>query len=169
MLTKQRARQIASSHKQRAKTKYNLTEHFTGDEWYRLCAKHAFRCVICGVTPSHLSPDHMLPLIKGGSNTIDNIMPTCLPCNLRKHTKIYVWSQLPRPSDPYKAWHCWKERAPLVPPVTRRTYISLLCSIIWSLWPIVVFVLPLLIGHTPTLWIFVLWQIWGLLATITLE
>jgi 5-methylcytosine-specific restriction endonuclease McrA len=29
--------------------------------------------------------DHKLPLSRGGSNTIDNVVPACRPCNQKKH------------------------------------------------------------------------------------
>jgi len=31
-----------------------------------------------------LHADHRTPLARGGSNAIDNILPACAPCNLRK-------------------------------------------------------------------------------------
>lgn len=34
-----------------------------------------------------LTPDHVVPLGKGGSNDISNIQPLCLPCNLKKHNR----------------------------------------------------------------------------------
>jgi len=33
-----------------------------------------------------IQTDHRIPLSRGGSNFIDNIVPACRPCNLRKHT-----------------------------------------------------------------------------------
>jgi len=52
-------------------------------------------CVYCGeknilndeVRP--LTPDHVIPLVRGGSNWISNILPSCLTCNLTKSTKTF--------------------------------------------------------------------------------
>lgn len=63
-----------------------LIEHFTAAEWRDLCARYGDRCLSCGHT-GKLTPDHVVPLSRGGSNTIDNIQPLCLRCNLRKHAR----------------------------------------------------------------------------------
>lgn len=171
-LTKSEAKRMASSHKQRAKSKYGLTEHFTAEEWIALCQRNNYHCVICGIIPEKLSPDHMMPLARGGSNKIDNIMPTRLPCNLRKHTKIYVWSpqrvNAPKRRDPYKAWYTWK---PYTPPKEsqHRANLSLLCSALWSIWPLILSMGPLVIGSDATLYVFLVWQVWGFLSIVFLD
>lgn len=60
---------------------------FTANEWLDLCERTGNRCVCCGST-GKLSADHIVPLIKGGSNNIDNIQPLCKPCNSKKHTTV---------------------------------------------------------------------------------
>jgi 5-methylcytosine-specific restriction endonuclease McrA len=35
-----------------------------------------------------LTPDHVVPLIRGGRNDIANIQPLCFDCNRQKHTDI---------------------------------------------------------------------------------
>lgn len=50
------------------------------------------RCFYCGITLSwsidgDVHHDHMIPLSKGGSNTIDNIVICCLSCNASKKNK----------------------------------------------------------------------------------
>lgn len=63
----------------------------TGDrysitEWRALCAQYDHRCLCCGELKP-LSPDHIVPLSRGGANTIDNIQPLCALCNMQKATK----------------------------------------------------------------------------------
>jgi len=57
--------------------------NYTLAEWRALCAWFGNVCLRCGVGGT-LSPDHVVPLIKGGANAIANIQPLCLTCNLQK-------------------------------------------------------------------------------------
>lgn len=59
---------------------------FTPAEWRAMCEHYGHRCLCCGVVKP-LTPDHVIPLSKGGSNDIANIQPLCLDCNRRKGTK----------------------------------------------------------------------------------
>jgi 5-methylcytosine-specific restriction endonuclease McrA len=53
-------------------------------EWLELVAAHRGRCAYCGIE-GQLDADHRVPLSRGGSNSIDNILPSCRSCNLHKH------------------------------------------------------------------------------------
>jgi 5-methylcytosine-specific restriction endonuclease McrA len=62
---------------------------FTYSDWVALKAKFGNKCLDCGA-PEHQKPltvDHIIPVSKGGSNSIDNIQPLCMDCNMRKYTK----------------------------------------------------------------------------------
>ena len=48
----------------------------TADEWYDCLDRFDNACAYCGATGT-LERDHVIPLSKGGSNTIDNIVPAC--------------------------------------------------------------------------------------------
>jgi 5-methylcytosine-specific restriction endonuclease McrA len=67
--------------------------HFTDKEWLALCAFYGQRCLCCGAANVQLTPDHVIPLLHHGANTIGNIQPLCLTCNLRKGTKIIDYRQ----------------------------------------------------------------------------
>lgn len=52
-------------------------------------------CAYCHepVGNADLQPDHVLPLSRGGSNSITNIVPCCGPCNREKHVlTVAEWS-----------------------------------------------------------------------------
>jgi len=44
------------------------------------------QCLACGAT-EHLSIDHIVPLVKGGTNLRDNLQTLCRSCNSVKHDK----------------------------------------------------------------------------------
>jgi 5-methylcytosine-specific restriction endonuclease McrA len=60
--------------------------HFTFQEWEALLVYHARRCAYCGATEG-IEADHRIPLHRGGSNVIGNILPACRHCNRRKHRR----------------------------------------------------------------------------------
>lgn len=57
---------------------------FTQEEFNGLCAAFSWRCAYCGDRPDQLTTDHVVPLSKGGGNSIDNILPACRSCNSSK-------------------------------------------------------------------------------------
>jgi 5-methylcytosine-specific restriction endonuclease McrA len=63
------------------------TGSFTSAEWEALKAEHGNVCLRCGTSEAPLTPDHVVPLSRGGSGFISNIQPLCLDCNRRKATK----------------------------------------------------------------------------------
>lgn len=78
------ARVNVANHKRRARIQSSGSH--TDQEWIELCAKYDHRCLCCGEAKP-LTKDHVLPLSLGGDNTIQNLQPLCLACNLRKHAK----------------------------------------------------------------------------------
>jgi len=53
---------------------------------YEFADDHAGHCANCG-SSERIEADHRIPLYRGGSNEISNILPACRPCNRRKHRK----------------------------------------------------------------------------------
>lgn len=48
----------------------------------KVFALHGAQCVYCGADASHV--DHKTPLSRGGTDAIDNLVPACMRCNIRK-------------------------------------------------------------------------------------
>lgn len=44
-------------------------------------------CVYCGRRTGIMTCDHVLPVSRGGSSTLDNLVTACLACNTSKSTK----------------------------------------------------------------------------------
>ena len=57
--------------------------NFKLDEWLALLERYAYRCAYCGVG-APLQADHRVPLSRGGTHDIGNILPSCGRCNMRK-------------------------------------------------------------------------------------
>jgi 5-methylcytosine-specific restriction endonuclease McrA len=60
---------------------------FTLKEFEDKCIEFGFRCAYCHTELSdfNVSIDHIVPLSKGGSNSIGNINPCCRTCNSSKN------------------------------------------------------------------------------------
>lgn len=63
--------------------------HTTG-EWETLKAQYNWTCLGCRKSEAEvkLTKDHIVPLLRGGTDNIENIQPLCQPCNSKKGTKI---------------------------------------------------------------------------------
>ena len=56
-------------------------------EWLELLTAYQYRCAYCNhrLTRKTASADHVIPLARGGTNWIANIVPSCLSCNQQKN------------------------------------------------------------------------------------
>lgn len=60
----------------------------TAQEWKDVCERFGYRCLRCGTSDKPLTKDHIVPLTRGGSDSIENLQPLCKPCNSSKYTSI---------------------------------------------------------------------------------
>lgn len=58
-------------------------------EWMACLERHGYRCAYCDgpLTPTTCTRDHAIPLSRGGSNDIENIVPACRRCNFSKRSR----------------------------------------------------------------------------------
>lgn len=62
---------------------------FTFDDYLALFAAQGWRCLYCHAPLTHEHEiDHVVPLVRGGSNCADNLALACVPCNRAKNGKI---------------------------------------------------------------------------------
>lgn len=58
----------------------------TAQEWKDQRALYGECCFYCGVSDKPLTRDHKIPISKGGTDYIWNIVPACKSCNCKKRT-----------------------------------------------------------------------------------
>lgn len=65
----------------------NLTTDFTEEVWGERLRAIGGRCHYCPERAETI--DHLTPLSRGGPNLLNNMVPACKPCNMRKGKKTY--------------------------------------------------------------------------------
>lgn len=81
-------------HKERETRKRANGGSHTFEEWRELLKLHNYICWGCKRINLELTEDHKIPLIKGGTNYINNIQPLCRSCNSKKRDKLNFWFQI---------------------------------------------------------------------------
>ena len=76
---------MTRQHARKARIVGNGGSHTTA-EWIDKCALLGNVCIYCGEAKP-LTRDHKVPLTRGGSDYIENIVPACLSCNVRKQAR----------------------------------------------------------------------------------
>ena len=79
-------RHTAIEHNRNAR-KNNNGGKYTAAEWNELLERYDNTCLRCGRNDVPMTVDHVIPVSKGGTNSIDNIQPLCKSCNSSKNAK----------------------------------------------------------------------------------
>lgn len=76
--------------RRRRNRKLQLVGSHTEAEWEALKVTYSSTCLCCGKREPDitLTRDHIVPIVKGGSDWITNIQPLCPSCNSSKGTRI---------------------------------------------------------------------------------
>lgn len=84
------------SHKNNETKRRKAEGKFTLKEWQDKKKEFNYTCPACFKKEPEikLSIDHIIPLVKGGSNYIENIQPLCMPCNSRKNNKFIKYKPI---------------------------------------------------------------------------
>lgn len=73
--------------KRRARKRLAGAMTLTAPQWREIKRRHRGRCYWCRQR-RELTIDHVIPLSRGGQHVAENIVASCLPCNLHKHAKV---------------------------------------------------------------------------------
>ena len=81
--------------RQRSYRKKNAIGSHSFQEWENLKVQYNWTCPCCRKPEPEikLTEDHIVPLIKNGSNDIGNIQPLCISCNSIKKTKVIKYEK----------------------------------------------------------------------------
>ncbi len=73
------------------KNKQNKRKCITKSIRYEVFKRDNFKCVHCGKPKESigLETDHINPVSKGGTDTLDNLQTLCIDCNRSKSNRIY--------------------------------------------------------------------------------
>jgi 5-methylcytosine-specific restriction endonuclease McrA len=92
--------------RRRRNLKLQVIGSHTEVEWEALKVIYNYTCLCCGKSEPEiiLTRDHIVPIVKGGSDWITNIQPLCPSCNSSKGIKIINyrlnWSSDPSGGNP---------------------------------------------------------------------
>lgn len=63
----------------------------TPKDWQRIVNRHDGRCFYCR-KPGPMTMDHVIPISRGGTHSVGNLVPACASCNCRKrHRTVMEW------------------------------------------------------------------------------
>ncbi len=79
--------EIYRQHWQAADANRRAAGKFPQKEWLKMCILQENKCMKCGKKTKKPSPDHIIPISRGGTNVIENLQLLCWPCNQTKGTK----------------------------------------------------------------------------------
>lgn len=92
-LEKRRKLQHAVSNARRARLKKAKVGRVTAKDLSALLESQGYRCKLCGTDISAKKDlDHIMPIARGGSHTLEKLQYLCPPCNRRK------WAHVPLPA-----------------------------------------------------------------------
>ena len=84
-VTAERRRETAREGQRRRKVRMaGAAGQHTPDEWLALLEEHDGLCAYCGALA--VERDHIIPISRGGTDDISNIVPSCRSCNATKRT-----------------------------------------------------------------------------------
>ena len=86
--TKKNMRAIYLYLRKRNETKRGLRADLTEEQWETIKRVFRGKCAYCGKRTTVLEQDHVIPLSKGGTLTLHNIVPACRSCNAQKYNHL---------------------------------------------------------------------------------
>lgn len=91
-----RASAVRSASKRRTRMAGNGAFTVTARDLRRTLARFHNRCAYCDSPLTNVEWDHVVPVARGGSHSVGNLVPSCMPCNRSKSDHLVTeWSRRP--------------------------------------------------------------------------
>ena len=86
---------VIRTHKRRS-LELNALGSYTQEQWDQLRFDYGYTCPCCKKSEPQikLTVDHIVPLTKSGTNSIENIQPLCKSCNSSKGVRIIRYERV---------------------------------------------------------------------------
>lgn len=79
--------------------------NFSNENWLHALKFFNFKCAYCGAS-GRIEMEHIIPTVKGGGYTPDNIIPACSSCNSKKGN--FEWDTWFKNSSIYSEERYWR-------------------------------------------------------------
>ena len=71
------------------------------EQWQMILRAWEGKCAYCGAVKADLQKDCVLPISRGGSYTIRNVVPACRSCNASKsNSEVTAWMRRKKMDEP---------------------------------------------------------------------
>jgi 5-methylcytosine-specific restriction endonuclease McrA len=67
-----------------------LESDFSYDDWVKCLEAFDYSCAYCGADTKKLEREHVVPVVKAGNFTPDNVIPACRNCNAHKYNSDFT-------------------------------------------------------------------------------
>ncbi|MFF7127214.1 HNH endonuclease [Streptomyces sp. NPDC008240] len=74
----------------------------TAQDLRRLWGRHHGECAYCGESSAALHQEHIVPISRGGTDGIGNLVPACSNCNLSKGDRTVMEWRLGKKAPRYQ-------------------------------------------------------------------
>lgn len=99
----ERRRAVAANYRDRRRARESEGAGIAPADWARTVRRFLHSCAYCGACgPLHM--DHVVPLSRGGTHSIGNVLPACVGCNLGKHAMFLAEWKLRKKREEARSW-----------------------------------------------------------------
>jgi len=77
-------------HQRRARELHCQVNDLTKEQWEQILKDFNYCCAYCLKPLKRADREHVMPVSRGGNNTMSNVVPACRRCNVRKNKRTLI-------------------------------------------------------------------------------